>query len=114
VESDPHLLGVIMNNVVGNAVRHTAEGAVTVASTVQGPFVILSVSDTGPGISQEDLRRSFSFSSRLGGLGKGMGLGLSIARKSAEVLGHEFEVSTAPSCGTCIRLHVPLANRCSI
>lgn len=114
VESDPHLLSVIMNNVVGNAVRHTAEGAVTVASTVAGQFVILSVSDTGPGISQEDLRRSFSFSSRLGGLGKGMGLGLSIARKSAEVLGHEFEVSTAPSCGTCIRLYVPLANRCSI
>ena len=114
VESDPHLLSVIMNNLVGNAVRHTAEGAVSVTSTVEGQFVILSVSDTGPGISQEDLRRSFGFSSRLGGLGKGMGLGLSIARKSAEVLGHEFEVTTAPSCGTCIRLYVPLVNRCSI
>lgn len=109
VESDPHLLSVIMNNIVGNAVKHTAEGAVTVASAVEGRFVILSVSDTGPGISQEDLRRSSSFCSRPGGLNAGMGLGLSIARKSAAALGHEFEVSSSPGGGTCIRLCVPLA-----
>lgn len=112
VLSDPHLLTVILNNIVGNAVRHTAEGAVTVASTIEGQFVILTVSDTGPGISQEDLRRSFSFSSRSGRARDGMGLGLSIARKSAEILGHEFEVATPAGGGTCIRLHVPLADRC--
>jgi signal transduction histidine kinase len=113
VESDPHLLTVIMNNLVGNAVRHTAEGGVSITSAIEGPFVILAVSDTGPGISDEDLRRSFSFSPRLGRLnGEGMGLGLCIARSSARLLGHEFEVSTAEHAGTCVRVSVPLAKSC--
>lgn len=112
VESDRRLLAVIMNNVVGNAVRHTAQGGVTVASAIEGQYLILSVSDTGPGISDENLRRSFSLSSRVDGLNEGMGLGLSIARKTAEILGHEFEVSTAVNGGTCIRLFVPLAAHC--
>jgi signal transduction histidine kinase len=109
VESDQRLLAVIMNNLVGNAVRHTAQGGVTVASTIEGQYLILAVSDTGPGISDESLRRSFSLSARVGGLNEGMGLGLSIARKTAEILGHEFEVSTGMNGGTCVRLYVPLA-----
>ena len=111
VESDQRLLAIIMNNVVGNAVKHTVEGGVTVESTIEGQYLNLAVSDTGPGISDENLRRSFSLSSRMGGLNEGMGLGLSIARKTAEILGHEFEVSTGMNGGTCVRLYVPLAAR---
>jgi K+-sensing histidine kinase KdpD len=71
--------------------------------------VILAVSDTGPGISDEDLRRSFAFSPRPGVLyDQGMGLGLCIARSGASLLGHGFEVSTAESAGTCVRISVPL------
>jgi signal transduction histidine kinase len=109
VESDQRLLAVIMHNVVGNAVRHTKQGAVTVSSTIEGGFVILAVSDTGPGISDDDLHRSFSFSPRLAGIDQGMRLGLSIARKTAEMLGHEFNVATGLNSGTCVRLNVPLA-----
>jgi signal transduction histidine kinase len=111
VESDQRLLAVIMHNVVGNAVRHTNQGAVSVSSTIAGRFLILAVSDTGPGISDDDLHRSFSFSPRLGGLNEGMRLGLSIARKTAEMLGHEFNIMTALNSGTCVRLCVPLAER---
>jgi signal transduction histidine kinase len=113
VESDQRHLAVIMNNLVGNAVRHTKQGCVTVSSTIDGAFVVLSVTDTGPGISDEDIRRSFSFSSRLRGFNEGMGLGLSIARKTAEMLGHEFAVSTGKNGGTCVRLYVPLAKSCA-
>jgi signal transduction histidine kinase len=109
VESDQRLLTVIMHNVVGNAVRHTEQGAVSVLSTIEGRFVSLAVSDTGPGISDDDLHRSFSFSPRFGGLNEGMGLGLFIARKTAEMLGHEFNITTALDSGTCVRLSVPLA-----
>ncbi len=109
VESDVHLLAVIMNNLVGNAVRHTVQGEVTVASAIGGQHLVLAVSDTGPGISDENLRRSFCLSPRLGGLSEGMGLGLSIARRTAEILGHEFEVSTSMNGGTCVRLYIPLA-----
>jgi two-component system, sensor histidine kinase len=109
VESDLHLLTVIMNNIVGNAVRHTAAGEITIASKIEGRFVILSVSDTGPGISQEDLRRSSGFPSSSGAGNKGMGLGLSIARRSAEILGHQLDVSSRTGRGTRIQLFVPLA-----
>jgi signal transduction histidine kinase len=109
VKSDQRLLAVIMHNVVGNAVRHTNQGAVTVSSSIEGRFVLLAVSDTGPGISEDDLHRSLSFSPRVGGLNEGMRLGLSIARKTAEMLGHEFNITTGLNSGTCVRLSVPLA-----
>jgi signal transduction histidine kinase len=109
VDSDPHLLAVIMTNIVGNAVRHTASGEIAIASRIQSQFVILTVSDTGPGISQEDWRRSAGFSSRPSEANNGMGLGLSIARRSAEILGHQLDVSSIAGRGTCIQLCVPLA-----
>jgi signal transduction histidine kinase len=111
VESDQRLLASILNNLVGNAVRHTSQGGVSVESTREGRFLVLVVADTGPGISEDDLRRSFSFSSRSGGAKEGMGLGLSIARKTAEILGHELDVSTAQNSGTCARLYVPVSSQ---
>jgi signal transduction histidine kinase len=111
VQSDKRLLTTIMDNVVGNAIRYTSQGRVSVESTIEGQFLILAVTDTGPGISQDDLHRSLRFSSRSGGEKEGMGLGLCIARKSAELLGHAFDVTTAPNCGTCVRLHLPLAEQ---
>jgi two-component system, sensor histidine kinase len=109
VESDQRLLGVILDNVVGNAIRHTLQGSVLVAARIERELLELTVSDTGPGISTEDLQRSYSFNARCGGLDQGMGLGLYIARKTAELLGHRFDVSTGAHLGTCIRLYVPLA-----
>jgi signal transduction histidine kinase len=109
VESDQRLLGVILDNVVGNAVRHTLQGGVLVATQIEQELLVLTVSDTGPGISAQDLQRSHSFNARCGGLDQGMGLGLCIARKTAELLGHRFDVSTGAHLGTCIRLYVPLA-----
>jgi signal transduction histidine kinase len=109
VESDRRLLAAIMDNLVGNAVRHTSEGSVRVESMKEGGFLVLAVTDTGPGISDDDLRRSFGFSPRLGTAGKGMGLGLSIARSAAKMLGHDLHISTAPNSGTRVRLQVPLS-----
>jgi signal transduction histidine kinase len=127
VESDPDLLTSILNNIVGNAVSHTRHGRVTVESRVEGRFLVLSVIDTGPGISEEDLLRSSHFSRRARGKGEnpkslgtdrratgGMGFGLGIARESADMLGHAFEVATSQNRGTCVRLHIPLADSESI
>jgi two-component system, sensor histidine kinase len=109
VESDQRLLAVILDNIVGNAVRHTLQGGVLVATRIEQELLVVTVSDTGPGISAEDLQRSHRFNARCSGLGQGMGLGLCIARKTAELLGHRFDVSTGAHLGTCIRLYVPLA-----
>ena len=109
VESDQRLLAVILDNIVGNAVRHTLQGGVLVATRVEEHFLVLTVSDTGPGIPAETLHRSHTFNARCGGLDEGMGLGLSVARKTAELLGHRFDVTTGAHFGTCIQIYVPLA-----
>jgi signal transduction histidine kinase len=109
VESDQRLLAVILDNIVGNAVRHTLQGGVLVATRVEEHFLVLSVSDTGPGISTETLHRSHTFNARCGSLDEGMGLGLSVARKTAELSGHRFDVTTGAHFGTCIQVYVPLA-----
>jgi signal transduction histidine kinase len=109
VESDQRLLSAILNNIIGNAVRHTSNGRVSVDSTVDGPSLLLVVTDTGPGISDEVLRRSYGFKPRALGSNLGMGIGLSIARKTAEVLGHNFDIASTPKVGTCVRLRLPLA-----
>jgi signal transduction histidine kinase len=109
VESDQRLLSVVLNNIIGNAVRHTPNGRVSVDSTIDGPSLLLVVTDTGPGISDEVLRRSYSFKPRALGSNLGMGIGLSIARKTAEVLGHHFDIASTPNVGTCVRLSLPLA-----
>jgi signal transduction histidine kinase len=110
VKSDQRLLAVILNNIVGNAVKHTARGGVTISTSIEGGNLVVSVCDTGPGIADEDLLRSYHLSSRTHRRDEGMGLGLSIARKTAEILGHRFEVSTASDRGTSIRLFIPLAD----
>jgi len=109
VESDHRLLSVILNNIVGNAVRHTPSGRVSVDSSIDGPSLLLAVTDTGPGISDEILRRSYSFKPRALGSNLGLGIGLSIARKTAEVLGHHFDIASTANVGTCVRLSLPLA-----
>ena len=110
VESDQRLLSVILNNIIGNAVRHTPSGRVSVNSAIDGPCLLLFVTDTGPGISDEVLRQSNSFTPRALGSNLGWGIGLSIARKTAEVLGHDFDITSTANVGTCVRLSLPLAS----
>jgi len=107
VESDQRLLSVILNNIIGNAVRHTPSGRVSVATVIDGPCLLLAVTDTGPGISDEVLRHSYSFKPRALGSNLGLGIGLSIARKTAEILGHDIAITA--NVGTCVRLSLPLA-----
>lgn len=109
VESDHNLLSAIIGNVVGNAVRYTTTGEVCVDCALEDRDVLLTVRDTGPGISEWDLQRSFVQASCVEGLSVGLGRGLSIARRTAEVLGHEFGVASTPQRGTCISLRVPRA-----
>jgi signal transduction histidine kinase len=109
VRSDQNLLSVIIGNVVGNAVRYTSSGEVGVDCALEDRDVLLTVRDTGPGISEWDLQRSFVPPPRVEGLSVALGRGLSIARRTAEVLGHEFGVASTPQRGTCISLRVPRA-----
>jgi signal transduction histidine kinase/CheY-like chemotaxis protein len=111
IESDPVLLARVLRNLVGNAIRYTAQGGVLLAARRRGGLVSIEVWDTGPGIRQSELSRVFDEfyrgESSKGEPASGFGLGLSIVRRICNVLGHPLIVTTRPGSGTVFRVEVP-------
>ena len=91
VSSDPVRLSQILNNLVGNAIKFTTQGAINVHLTVEGSRLRLVVRDTGPGVPADAIESIFvpytqgdaSIQARYGGTG----LGLPITREIATLLG---------------------------
>ncbi|MDR2240278.1 MAG: sensor histidine kinase N-terminal domain-containing protein [Zoogloeaceae bacterium] len=96
VAGDAVLLGVLLRNLLDNAVRYTpAGGEVDVAVRPTGTGVSLAVTDTGPGIPAEKCERAFDrFYRALGSGEEGSGLGLSIVRRIADL--HRARVHLGP------------------
>ncbi|MEI2422281.1 sensor histidine kinase, partial [Arthrospira platensis SPKY2] len=91
------LLERIVTNLVSNAVKYTPRGgAVTVALQRDGDLLWLRVSDDGPGIRAEDQARIFEPFQRLAEEGQGSGIGLALVRESAQALGGQVTVASAP------------------
>ena len=90
IEADGARIGQVLHNLVGNALKFTERGGVTVRVNVPGPeHVAIAVTDTGTGISRADQERIFEAFERVGdvGLSPGTGLGLTIARRLARAMG---------------------------
>jgi signal transduction histidine kinase len=99
----------ILVNLLGNAVRHSPEGAtVTVALAKSGEHGQARVTDQGQGIAEADQERIFEKFERLEE-GGGAGLGLAIARRLARSMGGEISVASAPGEGARFTLALPLA-----
>jgi signal transduction histidine kinase len=106
VESDPYLLAVIVNNVVANAVRYTQRGEVCVGCKIQEGHLMLEVRDTGPCIPDAILHETGTSAAR--STRDGLGLGLSIVKQTADLLGHPITFLSDPDQGTLVRLKLPL------
>lgn len=101
----------ILVNLIGNAVRHSPDGASiwVRAEAEQGRATIL-VADQGPGIADGDHQRIFDKFTRLDPSdGAGSGLGLYIARRLARAMGGEISVDSAPGQGARFVLSLPAA-----
>jgi CheY-like chemotaxis protein len=107
------LLERILGNLVSNALRYTRSGGVLVGCRRRGDHIALQVIDTGPGIPAEHLEQVFEEFVRLDNApvraDKGLGLGLSIVRRSAEVLGHRLNVRSRVGHGSVFELLLPVA-----
>jgi signal transduction histidine kinase/ligand-binding sensor domain-containing protein/CheY-like chemotaxis protein len=116
VETDAKKLREMLINLVGNAVKHTEKGSVTLRlNSKTGPdagHVRLSfeVQDTGIGIAPEDQERIFEPFVQVGKetRQKGTGLGLAITRQFAVLLGGSIRVSSTPGEGSIFRLEFPV------
>lgn len=111
VESDRDKLLQILSNLVHNACKYTAMGRVEVLLTNLGQTFQLSVTDTGSGIPAEalaDIWNEFRQArSPDGGQSDGFGLGLSIVRSHAALLGGECHLESATGRGTTVRVSLP-------
>jgi hypothetical protein len=111
--TDPALLHRILINLVGNAIRHTHRGSILVACRRCGDTARIEVWDTGPGIPPEAREAIFDELVQLDNPErdpeKGLGLGLAIVRKSAELLDHPLTLCSRVGQGSRFALTVPLA-----
>jgi signal transduction histidine kinase/CheY-like chemotaxis protein len=108
--TDPALLERIASNLVGNAIRYTRHGGVLVACRPRGDRVALQVVDTGVGIPADRTDLVFEEFVRLddGTPGdKGLGLGLSIVRRTAQLLELEVLVRSRPGRGSVFEVLLP-------
>jgi CheY-like chemotaxis protein/anti-sigma regulatory factor (Ser/Thr protein kinase) len=112
IRSDPNLLGEIIQNFVSNAVRYTDQGGLSLNCSEHDDMLRISVSDTGIGIEPdqfENIFREFHQIRTAGPKNAGFGLGLAIARRLADLLGHEISVESSPGRGSCFSVCLPVA-----
>ena len=113
VHMDTQAIGRVLNNLIGNALRHTSNRgrvSVWVRRTPQG--VEVTVSDTGAGIRAEDLPYIFERfyrgdASRSRTRGTGAGLGLAIARGIVRAHGGDIKVESQTGKGTQFTFTIP-------
>ena len=109
VELDPELTARIVDNLLSNALRHTPKGtAVRVELSRCDDGVLLAVDDSGPGIPDAEKEAVFEpFQRRATSAVGGLGLGLFVVRKFAEIQGGRAWVEDAPGGGAAFRVMLP-------
>jgi signal transduction histidine kinase len=113
VSSDPALLKRILDNFLSNALRYAPGGRVLLGCRRRGNSIEIQVVDTGPGIPADQHEMVFEEFTQLHNPQRdrqqGMGLGLAIVRRLANLLGHAVSLRSAPGKGSTFAVRVPLA-----
>jgi two-component system, sensor histidine kinase len=110
VLSDERLLSRILQNFLANAVKYTDTGTVLLGVRRQGGNLSIEVHDTGPGIAEKDrdvIFQEFRRASHNSGEAGGLGLGLAIVRRAADLLNHPVILKSRIGHGTCFAVHIP-------
>lgn len=111
--TDPGLLLSVLRNLIDNAFKYTERGGVLVGVRKRGGCGVIQVWDTGVGIDSRYGERVFEECFQVGNLvrdrTKGLGLGLSIARRLARLLKGDVSFRSRPGSGTVFEIVLPLA-----
>ena len=109
---DDQRLTQVLLNLVGNAIKFTDQGEVCIEAQVEDDRFLVSVADTGPGISEDDLSTVFREFHQIDGSSTkqkgGTGLGLSIAKKIIEMHGGRIWVTSAIGRGSIFNFSIPM------
>jgi signal transduction histidine kinase len=115
IQTDVEKLQQVLSNLIGNALKFTDRGGVTLTGKIQEDKVIIFITDTGIGISPKDQDVLFSkfqqISSQQQGRPTGTGLGLYISRELVRKLGGDIWIEKSElGAGTTFGFSLPLAN----
>jgi len=114
VQADENRLQQILYNLLGNAIKFTNAGSVTLRAFVQNNRVVVEIEDTGIGIPQEQLETVFqSFEQGDGSTARefgGTGLGLSITRQLVELHGGQIKVKSEVGKGSTFAFDLPVSD----
>ncbi len=112
VDGDENRLQQIMHNLVGNAIKFTTSGTITVSARQQDQRIVVGVADTGIGIPAEQLGKIFDSFEQVDGSSArqfaGTGLGLTITRQLVELHGGEISVESKPGEGSTFSFSLPV------
>ena len=118
VRSDAVLLERILRNLVANALRYTDRGGIVIGCRRRGAGYALEVWDSGAGIPPNERARIFEEFYQVGNpardRSRGLGLGLAIVRRLAELLGHAVEVDSREGRGSVFRVRVPAGDPAAV
>jgi signal transduction histidine kinase len=110
VVSDARMLSTILHNFVGNAVKYTDHGGIVVGCRRRASEVWVEVHDSGSGIPADKLETIFGEFQQLHPVREGFGLGLWIARSTADALGHKVSVRSIVGKGSRFRIIIPVSS----
>jgi signal transduction histidine kinase len=109
--ADPKRLRQAVTNILGNAVKFTAQGAVRVRAEATKSRIVIRISDTGPGIPEAAQRMLFRDFAQAGDERQqrgGTGLGLVIAKRIVELHGGRVGLDSRVGAGTTVTLELPI------
>lgn len=108
---DPQRVRQVLSALVGNAVKFTLRGRVELRIKLGGPArLLIEVADTGPGLTDEELQLAFQGFQRVARTSAGVsgaGLGLTLARQLARLMGGELRAHSAVGVGSCFTFELP-------
>ena len=109
---DPRRLSQVLKNLLGNAIKFTDYGSITLRAKIQENMLLISVEDTGIGISQDEVKKLFSkFYQVYTGpdrKNEGAGLGLFISREIARRHSGDISVKSESGKGSTFTIHLPI------
>lgn len=118
VLADENRLQQIFHNLIDNAIKYTEQGEVTITATTQNEFIIVKVSDTGQGISEEQLDIIFQpFQQGAESTSRdssGVGIGLNIAQDLIKLHNGKLHVSSEVGKGSTFEVTFPIHKHISV
>ncbi|MDO8372998.1 MAG: ATP-binding protein, partial [Polaromonas sp.] len=107
VRADEKRVRQILINLLGNAVKFTARGRISLRLKYAREMASIEIEDTGPGLSAQEIERifePFTRASTPGPAAPGAGLGLTIAKMLTDLMGGELTVTSTPDVGSVFRV----------